>query len=676
MPLRPLRPSNRQGDGNLAAGSSNQLATPEANADERAQKNNICIAAPGAKRRRKPEHVVQNACTNCRGARAKCDGKEPCGRCVFKALGNCAYQPHTKHAKMQMVESLRSYQHWRRDAESIFHAIEANENISIIIDRLQNHGSIESIAQWLQSTNDDLDGRSSGASPHSTIEPTDNETNGVGPSAFQWSSLPADEEIMHHLFTLYFTWVHPVHTLFDEGIFVNHYRNGPNESNVFCSIALVNAICAMACYHHTPVDGDTTDFDLLGKDFSDAASHMLDHKDYSLVNVQAFAIMFLVACARGKGLLASEYLTMANNLMANLKCFEGEWYERVWRNTARGLHCLNIEWAQMTFRTPPVFNTTFSNYLTVDEVYDQQLDEREWAFYRFPRDNNDQNISWQSSFMATNNREKAKFAAIVGDIEILLYDVNGPPISAEHILNLYGRLKAWRNELPSIIANSSNKHTQLLPHTISLLTMYHTAIVHLLRPFLDFDGFPTSLVDHILWEHAQQGLSLLEEHYHSLDISRYQPVMQMFAILHLTDVRMRFYTQGWPALKLAISILAQSHSGYPVTETFLQLLYKTAKDLMNPLPNDLEEDFHNALPNNSRFLLADVLDAFTRPTYTQPVHVIQKRFSPTISAEWVALSPSFGFQSFAADPVSLRQPSEEERGAQHLMQIRNFLNIN
>jgi hypothetical protein len=123
----------------------------------------------------------------------------------------------------------------------------------------------------------------------------------------------------------------------------------------------------------------------------------------------------------------------------------------------------------MTFRVPPSFNTTFSSYSIPDDQYDQQLDEREWAFYRTPKDNIDSNISWHSSLTATNNREKAKLAAIVNDIEILLYDANGPLISAEDILNIYGRLVAWRDDLPSTIGNISNKHTQLLPHALSLL---------------------------------------------------------------------------------------------------------------------------------------------------------------------------------------------------------------
>ncbi|PQE19056.1 fungal specific transcription factor protein [Rutstroemia sp. NJR-2017a BVV2] len=59
---------------------------------------------------------------------------------------------------MELVESLRSHDSWKHNAERIFHAIEANENTYAIIERIQNHESVESIAQWLQETNGDFEG--------------------------------------------------------------------------------------------------------------------------------------------------------------------------------------------------------------------------------------------------------------------------------------------------------------------------------------------------------------------------------------------------------------------------------------------------------------------------------------------------------------------------------------
>jgi hypothetical protein len=234
---------------------------------------------------------------------------------------------------------LRSYQSWKYNAERIFHAIEANENTSAIIERIQNHESVESIAQWLQAANSDSEGPSPISSSRFIMVGSDNEMDDRISPKFRWSSVTANEDIVQHLFTLYFTWVHPFYMLFDEQLFVYSYQQ---RSEAFCSSSLVNAICAMACYYHTAVDTDTTDFDQLGIDFSEAVRHELDTEDESLLNVQVFAIMFLVGCAQGKGLHTSKYLTVANSSMASLECVGDDSYQRVFRITARGVNCLNM----------------------------------------------------------------------------------------------------------------------------------------------------------------------------------------------------------------------------------------------------------------------------------------------------------------------------------------------
>ncbi|PQE05389.1 fungal specific transcription factor protein [Rutstroemia sp. NJR-2017a BBW] len=159
------------GHSNAASSSTNQLFTSGISTSSylRAPHTEVQTPARGTKRRRKPKHVVQNACLNCKRRRTKasnfnehrpfrlaifCDGKEPCGKCIEKPpQQRCCYQPHIKYIKMELVESFRSHDSWKRNAERIFHAIEANENTSAIIERIQNHESVESIAQWLQETN-------------------------------------------------------------------------------------------------------------------------------------------------------------------------------------------------------------------------------------------------------------------------------------------------------------------------------------------------------------------------------------------------------------------------------------------------------------------------------------------------------------------------------------------
>jgi hypothetical protein len=136
-----------------------------------------------------------------------------------------------------------------------------------------------------------------------------------------------------------------VHTLFDEGRFVDNYKH---QSSDYCSESLVSAICALACHLHTTngaVGLDEPDFDQLGEEFSDAAIANLDPRNHTITNIQTFAVMFLVDCARGKCLRAASYLREATSALSTLD-FERfaalEGYREVWKHTVRGIRNLNV----------------------------------------------------------------------------------------------------------------------------------------------------------------------------------------------------------------------------------------------------------------------------------------------------------------------------------------------
>lgn len=60
-----------------------------------------------------------------------------------------------------------------------------------------------------------------------------------------WTNVTSDGVLVEHLVTLYLTWIHPLHTLFDEEKFMASFRACVD---VYCSHSLVNAICAAACH--------------------------------------------------------------------------------------------------------------------------------------------------------------------------------------------------------------------------------------------------------------------------------------------------------------------------------------------------------------------------------------------------------------------------------------------
>ena len=356
----------------------------------------------------------------------------------------------------------------------ILQALCTDEKVPEILDRLQNGETYESIVDWLgRAPLDDFETLSPRLSQHSTFDASDHEMGGVS-SNFKWTSVTSNTAILDHLFQLYFAWIHPVHTLFSEGHFVDSYKR---QSERYCSSDLVNAICSMACHLHSPADGDEFEFEQLGTEFSEAVCSNIDPDDKSIATIQAFAVMFLVECARGQGLRASSYLQVATSILLSVDYHQNEWPAEVWRNTVRGVRNLNVlvkeasfpvltnksrEWAQMTFQVPPDIKSV--PYHEVEEN-DEEIDAAKWYFYRYV---NDQCPAWPG-LLATTNREKSKLTLIIQDVVTMMYTHYGPQLTASNLLQQYSRLVAWREELPSVIGNIENNNGQALPHVLSLL---------------------------------------------------------------------------------------------------------------------------------------------------------------------------------------------------------------
>lgn len=630
-------------------------------------------SSTSSKRRRVPDSVTRNACLNCKKARAKCDGKKPCKRCATRVeASECIYEIHVKNAKEELVKQIKELRAKDHLTEQILQALSTDEKVPEILDRLKNGEAYENIVEWLgRSTIEDYDTLSPRGSHHSTFE-TEDHAMGGAPATSRWTVVMSDNSVLDHLFQLYFAWVHPVHTLFSEGHFVDSYKR---QSRTYCSSVLVNAICAMACHLHTTAEGDEVDFDQLAGEFSNAARATINPADQSITTTQAFAVLFLVDCARANALRASSYLQIATNSLPDITYQEDDGFTEVLKNTVRGIRNLTIEWSQITFQVPPTVHS--ASYEEVEDN-DDKLDEAKWYFYRYV---NDQCPAWPG-LLATTNREKAKLTAIIQDISIMLYSQHPPQISARQVLQKYSRLVAWRQDLPAVIGNIEDNNSQALPHVLSLLILYTHAVIQLLRPLLDFEGFPSQLVEDTVWNHAQQGLFLLDGHYRTQYTCRYQPVLQMFIILHLSDTIARFFPggaergskDGPEAIHFGIDSLQQSRMGFPVAAPLQDMLRKTATECSIRLPQNPTEVLSTQQILRPAYQMDDFINACTRPSYCQPTREIHFRYLSSISADWINDGASSGFLQSDPEIGNLRVPSAEERGAQSLMQIRNLLN--
>ncbi|KAF7914647.1 uncharacterized protein EAF01_001053 [Botrytis porri] len=631
-------------------------------------------AGPVAKKRRVPTSITTNACVNCKRARAKCDGKQPCTRCTSKRSlfqENCAYEPHTKNAKTILVRDLKESHDIRHKAERIFTWLANNtDNEHDILERIKNRESITEIATWLESI------ERNGESQLSIYGGSNNELDGDLLNDSSWTTVTDDEEVIEHLISLYFTWVHPFYPLFNEGHFVESMRRGSDQ---FCSHSLFNAICAMACYLHTIIDEDIIDYKRMGAQFTDLVRNNIDPQDNSLTNIQAFAVMFLVRCAQGHGYSGSVYLTIASRSMESLRPSNSDSvdYRQIWRETVKGLNSLDVEWAQLTFTMAPAYIPDLQPTQLAKEISlcEAEVDNLRWASYRFPTDN----IRGTSlpCLTATTNRKKMELVGIIHEATILLFNTTGPLISAEALWAIYRRLLTWHEDLPRDIAIICGEEVQRLPHVYSLHILYATTAVYLLSPLLNFKE---PQLDALVRQHAKEGLRLLLERYRFHYTSRYQPVSQMFAMLYLIEVLIQSSPEtdrdsGKDALayiRLATDILTESNSSFPVAKVFMGILQENTRKSLIPLPNEIEDLFRHS-HRMSKFPLDDAINAFGSTTYVQPVEAIRRRIHPDFRSRWM-MHAAAGYPNNFHRPTILRQTSVEETGAQNLMRILNLHN--
>jgi hypothetical protein len=249
-----------------------------------------------------------------------------------------------------LIKQIKDLKSKDRLAEQIFSALSSDDQVPEILQRLKNGETHHAIVKWLgQAPLDDFDPTSPETSVHSNsaIEGSEQEMTGIKTTdnfedrhIVHWTTVTVTKAITDHLFQLFFTWVHPVHTLFSEGHFADSYKN--HRRGQYCSSILVNAICAMACHLHTGLGTDQMAIEQLQTDFLTALWSEIDPSDQNLPTTQAFAIMFLIDCARGQGLKASTYLKVATEGLSNVATIDLDDFSDVLKVTSRGIGCLNV----------------------------------------------------------------------------------------------------------------------------------------------------------------------------------------------------------------------------------------------------------------------------------------------------------------------------------------------
>ena len=212
----------------------------------------------------------------------------------------------------------------------ILETISNNGHEREVVARLRSGHSHQDIADWLLQVNPELVTRigRDGVSRRRLVDVVRGfeaqfEDDGLhrsdtGVLQHSWTEVSNNSGLIGHLFDLYFTWIHPVHMLFNENDFKRDFRL---RQETHCSATLVNAICAMACSLHDKetmthswnVSNDTSA--LRDAFMGEAKNTTMRISKERMTTIQAFAVMYLVELSAGKARNASSYLRVAVDSM-------------------------------------------------------------------------------------------------------------------------------------------------------------------------------------------------------------------------------------------------------------------------------------------------------------------------------------------------------------------------
>ena len=194
---------------------------------------------------------------------------------------------------------------------------------------------------------------------------------------------------------------------------------------------------------------------------------------------------------------------------------------------------------------------------------------------------------------------------------------------------------------------------------------YHTALTQLLAPMAHCSYFSDPEANEIrnsLVFHAQSGLEHIDQ-CKRLYSCRYNMPLIAFCIVHLADVLLRYNPRDLSSsgiISFCLEALDQNRAGFQICGPLQQVFYLTAQNHGFELPEEVPELFRSG----DRYGVDDILDAFTRLSYAQPLDQISRYIDENIGKQW----------SQEWNKTIDQGKSESQPNAERTMQITSLLN--
>ena len=196
----------------------------------------------------------------------------------------CVYGTNHRVAKRELQRENGELREQKALSDQIFHALRSDRQVLNILQMLRDHDDLASIANVAKSPSmespvgsptevgsvakEELFLDTCGSRDYHSPQMATVPSKVLCPWQDPWIAAFCDEQLTKHLFSLYWTWIHPAYLLFNMEQFIEGYKTGNEEH---CSAFLVAAVCAAACDllgpHWTALSGKIPDVAALRQQF-------------------------------------------------------------------------------------------------------------------------------------------------------------------------------------------------------------------------------------------------------------------------------------------------------------------------------------------------------------------------------------------------------------------------
>ncbi|KAI9695758.1 MAG: hypothetical protein M1820_008430 [Bogoriella megaspora] len=334
----------------------------------------------------------------------------------------------------------------------------------------------------------------------------------LAPGLRMWTSVTDDDEYIHYLMSIYFSWHHSFFQTFPERLFRDHLYSGRLK---YCSGSLVNAICAVGCFLSIQSDDQKLQENsaAAGALFYNEAVRMM--KETHTPNLTTTAALFVLSHVDGlRGNMQSLWeLTGRSGRMAlDLTLHRAPGKEPAEHlsgdSQVEELARKHIFWGifiadQITSFTMGRLPQIPLNAVTVGspQIRDSE-DEEEWS-------------SPGSGGLEGPGRGSSTFYCVASlsmivNSTLLIFHAPAENITASVIRHEFEKYTSWFANIPAVLRNTDNAP----PHIMSLHMYYNAAVLLLFRPFLSarFDHYPEILPKEICKTCASRISELFAQH--------------------------------------------------------------------------------------------------------------------------------------------------------------------